>query len=377
MKLGLGLYRHMLNDEYYSFAVQAGCTHVIVHLVDYFRQGQANPSNNQPTGGKDKPWGVAGDPNRLWTAAELIQLRKHVEAAGLKLEGIENFDPAHWYDILLDGPKRAQHVQNVHAILRAVGEAGIPIFGYNFSIAGVAGRTSGPFARGGAESVGMDGLVDTPIPNGQVWNMIVDPNAPTGTLPTITHDELWRRLQRFLEEALPVAEKAGVRLAAHPDDPPTPTMRRQPRLVYQQAMYQRLIDISPSPSNMLEFCLGTLAEMTEGDIYETVDRYSSQQRIAYVHFRNIAGKAPHYHETFIDDGEIDMLRILYILDRNGFDGVVIPDHAPQMTCSAPWHAGMAHTLGFLRAGLMAIERGFKPQPLPRDAHSSLVADSRA
>ena len=154
-------------------------------------------------------------------------------------------------------------------------------------------------------------------------------------------------------------------------------MRRQPRLVYQQAMYQRLIDISPSPSNMLEFCLGTLAEMTEGDIYQTVDRYSSEHRIAYVHFRNIAGKAPHYHETFIDDGDVDMLRILYILDKNGFDGVVIPDHAPQMTCSAPWHAGMAHTLGFLRAGLMAIERGFKPEPLPRDAKASLVAGSRA
>ena len=131
-------------------------------------------------------------------------------------------------------------------------------------------------------------------------------------------------------------------------------MRRQPRLVYQQAMYQRLIDISPSPSNMLEFCLGTLAEMTEGDIYETVERYSSQHRIAYVHFRNVSGKAPHYHETFIDDGDVDMLRILWILHKNGFDGVIIPDHAPQMTCSAPWHAGMAHTLGFLRAGIMAI-----------------------
>ncbi len=360
MKLGLGLYRHMLNDECYAFAVQAGCTHVIVHLVDYFKQGEANPLQNQPTGGRDKPWGMAGDPNRLWTAAELITLRKQVEAAGLKLEGIENFDPAHWYDILLDGPRRAEHMRNVHTILRAMGEAGIGIMGYNFSIAGVAGRISGPFARGGAESVGMDGSVDTPIPNGQVWNMIVDPNAPAGTLSTITHDELWRRLQRFLEEALPVAEKAGVRLAAHPDDPPTPTMRRQPRLVYQQAMYQRLIDISPSPSNMLEFCLGTLAEMTEGDLYATVDRYSAQRRIAYIHFRNIAGKAPHYHETFIDDGDVDMLRILWTLNKNGFDGVIIPDHAPQMTCSAPWHAGMAHTLGFLRAGITAVERGFNP-----------------
>jgi mannonate dehydratase len=362
----------MLNDEYYSFAVQAGCTHVIVHLVDYFKKGEGNPAHNQPTGEKDKPWGVAGDPNKIWTAAELIALRKHIEAAGLKFEGIENFDPAHWYDILLDGPKRAQHIQNVHAILRAMGEAGIPTMGYNFSIAGVGGRTSGPFARGGAESVGMDGPVDTPIPNGMVWNMIYDPAAPPGTLPSITHEELWRRLQRFLEEALPVAEKAGVHLAAHPDDPPTPTMRRQPRLVYQQAMYQRLIDISSSPSNMLEFCLGTLAEMTEGDIYRTVDRYSGQHRIAYVHFRNVSGKAPQYHETFIDDGDVDMLRILWILNKNGFDGVIVPDHAPQMTCSAPWHAGMAHTLGFLKAGLMAIEHGFTPAALPHDAKPALA-----
>jgi mannonate dehydratase len=361
MKLGIGLYRHMLNPEHYAFAVQAGCTHIIAHLVDYFRQGEANPGNNQPTGGKDKPWGAAGDPDHLWTAAELKALRADVEAAGLKLEGIENLDPAHWHDILLDGPKRQRHIENVKSILRAMGEAGIGTLGYNFSIAGVTGRTSGPFARGGAESVGMDGPVDEPIPNGQVWNMIYDPNAPPGTLASITHDELWRRLQRFLKDVLPVAEQSGVRLAAHPDDPPTPTMRRQPRLVYQQAMYQRLIDISPSPSNMLEFCLGTLAEMTEGDLYQTVNNYSAQHRLAYVHFRNVAGKAPHYHETFIDDGDVDMLRILAILHRNGFDGVVIPDHAPQMSCSAPWHAGMAHTLGFLRAGITAVEQGFDPE----------------
>lgn len=360
MKLGLGLYRHMLNDEYYSFAVQAGCTHVIVHLVDYFRQGEANPNQNQPTGGKDKPWGVAGDPNKLWTAAELIELRKQVESAGLKLEAIENLDPAHWYDILLDGPQRALHIQNVQTILRAMGDAGIGTLGYNFSIAGVGGRVSGPFARGGAESVGMDGPVDTPIPNGTVWNMIYDQNAPAGFLPAITHEELWSRLERFLAEVLPVAEQAGVRLALHPDDPPTPTMRRQPRLVYQQAMYQRVIDISPSPSNMLEFCLGTLAEMTEGNLYSTVEQYSSQKRLAYVHFRNVNGKVPSYHETFIDDGDVDMLRIIAILHKNKFDGVMIPDHSPQMTCPAPWHAGMAHTLGFLRAAIMALDLGFKP-----------------
>jgi mannonate dehydratase len=373
MKLGVGLYRHMLNDEHFAFAVQAGCTHVIAHLVDYFKQGEANPLHNQPTGGKDKPWGLAGDPNQLWTAAELIRLRKQVEAAGLKLEAIENLDPAHWHDVLLDGPKRELHIRNVQAIVRAMGEAGIGTLGYNFSIAGVCGRVSGPFARGGAESVGMDGPVDTPIPNGVVWNMTYDTHAPAGFLPQVTREQLWNRLERFLEEVLPVAEQAGVRLAAHPDDPPMPSMRQQPRLVYQQSMYQRLIDTAPSSSNMLEFCLGTLAEMTEGDLYETVEQYSRQKRLAYVHFRNVSGKVPHYHETFIDDGDIDMLRILAILHRNRFDGVLIPDHSPQMACAAPWHAGMAHTLGFMKAAMLAVERGFLSESISTEpaahAHS--------
>ena len=186
--------------------------------------------------------------------------------------------------------------------------------------------------------------------------MIYDEHAGEGVLPTISHDELWRRLERFLGEVLPVAEASGVQLAAHPDDPPMPTMRRQPRLVYQPGLYQRLIDIDPSPSNKLEFCLGTLGEMTGDDFYEAVESYSRQQRLGYVHFRNVAGRVPQYRETFIDDGEIDMIRVLSILHRNGFDGVLIPDHTPQITCDAPWHAGMAHTLGFVRAACLSIER---------------------
>jgi mannonate dehydratase len=356
MKLGLGLYRHMLTPEHYAFAAQAGCTHVVVHLVDYFKGGASNPANNQPTGRKDSPWGVAGDPEHLWTQKELSDLKAEIEASGLRLEAVENLDPAHWHDILLDGPKRAAHIENVKTIIRRMGDAGIPILGYNFSLAGVCGRIQGPFARGGAVSVGLDGPVETPIPNGMVWNMIYDQDAPAGTLPSISHEELWNRAERFLEEVLPVAEEAGVTLAAHPDDPPLPTMRQQPRLVYQPDMYQRLIDINPSSRNGLEFCLGTLAEMSERDIYTTVDQYSKQHRIAYIHFRNVRGKVPNYKEAFIDDGDIDMLKVLSILDRNGFDGVLIPDHTPQMSCTAPWHAGMAHTLGFMRAALMNIER---------------------
>src|SRR5580658_9832187 len=354
MKVGLGLYRHMLTRDYYDFARQAGCTHVVIHLVDYFKQSTANPNNNQPTGGKYEPWGVAGDPNSLWTASELSAIRREIENAGLVLAAIENIDPAFWYDILLDGPQRPQHIENIKTIVRRLGEAGIPVLGYNFSIGGVCGRISGPLGRGGAVTVGMDGPVDeVPIPKGSVWNMVYDPHAEAGYVDSITHEELWRRLEAFLAEMIPVAEAAGVRLALHPDDPPMPTMRRQPRLVYQPGMYQRVIDIAPSANNALELCVGTLAEMTEGDIYDAVDRYSKQGKIAYIHLRNVRGKVPHYRETFIDEGDVDMARILAILKRNGFDGVIIPDHAPQMSCESPWQAGMAHTLGFV-AGVLAM-----------------------
>jgi mannonate dehydratase len=357
MKIGLGLYRHMLSRDNYDFARQAGCTHIVIHLVDYFKQSSTNPRNNQPTGGKYEPWGVAGDPDKLWTAAELVKIRREIEDAGLSLFAIENIDPAFWYDVLLDGPKRPQHIENVKAIVRHMGEAGIPVLGYNFSLAGVSGRISGPMGRGGAITVGTDGPVDDkPIPNGTVWNMVYDQHAAPGSLPTISRDELWGRLQRFLEELVPVAEQAGVRLAAHPDDPPMPTVRQQPRLVYQPRLYQKLLDIAPSKSNQLELCVGTLAEMTEDDVYEAVDQYSKQGKIAYIHLRNVVGKVPYYRETFIDEGDVDMIRILSILKRNNFEGVILPDHTPQMSCSAPWHAGMAHTIGFMEAALAMLGR---------------------
>ena len=356
MKLGLGLYRHMLTRENFQFARQAGATHIVAHLVDYFKGGAHGSTDNQPTG-TDQGWGLAGDPEQLWSLEELTALRNSIEAEGLKLEAIENFDPAHWHDVLLAGTRRKQQIENVKTIIRRLGQAGIPIMGYNFSIGGVCGRITGPFARGGALSVGMDTALDTPIPNGMVWNMIYDPNASKSTLPSITHHELWHRLKFFLDEIVPVAETSGVKLAAHPDDPPMPTMRGQPRLVYQPELYQRLLDLKPSPANALEFCLGSLAEMNSTQsIYDTVEQYSSQGKLAYVHFRNVTGKVPHYKETFVDDGEIDMLRVLRILKKNNFDGVLIPDHTPQMSCAAPWHAGMAYAMGYMRAALQMLER---------------------
>jgi len=353
VKLGFGFYQHQLEPESYRFARQCGATHAVVHLVDYF--GHSREVDDQPVGGSGG-WGRAGGHDDRWTREGLEQLKAELAREGLELTAIENFDPAHWHDILLDGPRRAEQIAWIKRVVRDVGAAGIPIIGYNFSLAGVAGRVSGPFARGGAVSVGMDGADDTPIPNGMVWNMVWDPQASPGSLAPIDHEELWRRLDRFLDEVLPVAEEAGVRLALHPDDPPVPWLRGQPRLVYQPRMYRRLLERHPSPANALEFCLGSLAEMTEGDVYEAAAHHASAGDIAYVHFRNVVGKAPHYRESFVDDGDIDMPRVVDILVENGYEGVMIPDHTPLMTGPAGWHAGMAFAMGYMRALLQRAHR---------------------
>lgn len=357
MKLGLGLYRHMLTPDNFRFARQAGATHIVAHWVDYF-----GTSPNLPATDGQTCWGVTENRGRLWTYEELAALKKSVNAEGLELAAIENFDPAHWYDILLDGPSKQQQLEDIKTIIRRAGQAGIPVIGYNFSIAGVWGHVVGRFARGDAETVGFlgpDGPAETPIPNGQVWNMIYDPHAGPGTVGEVTSEQLWQRLEDFLKAVIPVAEEAGVRLAAHPDDPPMPTIRNTARLVYQPHLYQRLLDIVPSRSNALEFCQGTIAEMQGGDaevhdVYSAIDKYSRQGNIAYVHLRNVKGKVPRYTEVFLDEGDVDIVRALRIYRRNGYDGVLIADHTPHLQCAASWHAGMAYAMGYIKGILQAL-----------------------
>lgn len=352
MKLGFGLYRHQLSDDNFRFARQCGATHLVVHLVDYFRGGEAR--DNQPVG--DDGWGWAGDPDDpIWRYDSLARLQESAQRHGLTVWAIENFDPVMWYDILLDGPDRDRQMTRLQALIGDVGRAGIRAFGYNFSIAGVAGRKSGPLARGGAETVYVDGPDERPIPQGMVWNMRYVPGG-AGHVAFFPHDELWRRLEWFLRNLVPAAEAADVRLAAHPDDPPFPVLRRTPRLVYQPSMYRRLLELYPSRYNALEFCLGTLAEMTEGDIYAVTEEFVRGGNVAYIHFRNVRGKVPSYQETFLDEGDIDMPRIVSILGECGYDGPLIPDHTPLMTCDAPWHAGMAYAMGYMQGLLRCLEK---------------------
>jgi mannonate dehydratase len=355
MKLGLGLYRGLLSEDNFRFAKQAGVTHLVVHLVDYFKG--KNPELT--SGPNSMGWGVTQNQDRPWSYDDLVGIKRSIEANGLVWEAIENFDPSHWHDILLDGPKKAQQMELLKRTIQTIGRVGIPIMGYNFSIAGVWGWTKGPWGRGGAKALIYDeSKIDpqAPIPNGMVWNMVYDPSAPPGTVPPVSSDELWQRYEWFLSQILPVAEESGVRLALHPDDPPADALRGAARLVNQPHKYQRMLDLVPSPASQLEFCLGSLQEMREGSVYDAIEHYGRQGKIAYVHFRNVRGKVPYYEEVFVDEGDLNMIQALRTLRDVGYDGVLIPDHTPEMSCAAPWHAGMAYALGYIKAAMQAVEQ---------------------
>lgn len=85
MKLGFGLYSHMLNDTNYAFARQAGATHIVAHLTDYFYKGDENGLKDQPLGNIERGWGFAVE-KEVWSAEKLLNLKNEMAKHDLQLK---------------------------------------------------------------------------------------------------------------------------------------------------------------------------------------------------------------------------------------------------------------------------------------------------
>jgi mannonate dehydratase len=176
----------------------------------------------------------------------------------------------------------------------------------------------------------------------------------------ISEEELWTNLEYFLRRVRPVAEKAGVKLAMHPDDPPISPIRGVGRIMRSIDNYQRLLDLVPSPVNGITFCQGNFTLMTD-DLPAVIRHFGRQGRIAFGHFRDVRGTRERFVETFHDDGQTDMYACMKAWHEIGFDGVLRPDHVPTLEGDLndnPAYSNLArlHALGYmtgLREAVMA------------------------
>jgi len=168
----------------------------------------------------------------------------------------------------------------------------------------------------------------------------------------LTHEKMWDNMAYFLNAVIPEAEKAGVKLALHPDDPPIDGIRGIPRIMTSVEAFKKMLDLYPSPSNGITFCQGSFASMGDEnngvDIPSAIEYFGKRDAIHFVHFRDVRGSKNQFEETFHDDGKTDMYQAMEAYYKIGYKGPIRPDHVPTMAGDSNQHPGYS-TIGTLFA----------------------------
>ena len=277
-----------------------------------------------------------------WDTNELAKIKKRIESFGLKPEMIHL---GRFYRILHATPGADEELENVKKCLRAAGQAGIPVAEYNFTpLRGSEGyaRTAG---RGevGLRDFDYERIKDLP---------------PLPNVGRHTREQMWRRFSAFLEEIIPVAEEAGVRMACHPNDPPVEAYRGAAQPIRSLADLKRLIKTVDSPSNGITLDTGVTTEMGE-DAPEAIGYFGSRDRINHCHFRNVRVEAPYYKylEVMHDEGDCDMLACMKAFQQVGYSRLIIPDQTPEFSDdTVASQRGWAFALGYMHALRHAAEK---------------------
>ncbi len=168
----------------------------------------------------------------------------------------------------------------------------------------------------------------------------------------ITRETLWENLAYFLKAVLPAAERSGIRIALHPDDPPVPRLQDVERILTGREAIDRALALANSPSLGVTLCQGCFCAMGES-IPETIRHFAAEGKLFFVHFRDVAGTPECFRETFHDNGPTDMAEAIRTYRDCGYAGPVRVDHVPTMAGEAneaPGYAGVGrlYALGYLK-----------------------------
>ncbi len=164
-------------------------------------------------------------------------------------------------------------------------------------------------------------------------------------------EEIWANFEYFMQHIIPVAEEAGVRLALHPNDPPAPVLGGIPSLIHTFEDYKRAFEIANSDCLGMEFCTGCWLEGGDGfgDLLGAVRYFAHRNKIFIVHYRNVSAPFPKFVETFLDNGYMDMYKIMKLLRDVNYQGTITLDHSPQFEPAMGSGAATAYAVGYMRA----------------------------
>jgi mannonate dehydratase len=234
---------------------------------------------------------------------------------------------------------RDEEIANFITFMKSMSKAGIDTICYNWMpVIGWYRTKNDRVGRGGALVTAFD------------YEDIK--NAPLTQYGVVTKETLWKNLEYFLKAVIPEAEKVGMKLAMHPDDPQVDNIKGISRIMTSVDNFKRLINLYPSPSNGITMCQGNFSLMG-ANIPETVKYFGKKKLIHFVHFRNVqdlSGKIPShaFTETFHDEGQIDMYKAMQAYYDIGFRGPIRPDHVPTMAGDSNEFPGYS-TIGSLFA----------------------------
>jgi mannonate dehydratase len=292
------------------------------------------------------------------TGDALRELIHRFDAVGLKIERANALGP-YILNAHLGRPDGQKEIDNLKRIGEALAEAAIPVYGIqacqaSYHLAKGASRPGEPDAsvRAGWSRRTRRGGYDYPA-----FDLAAAQAAAPQPAYRVTAEQLWKGLINIYRQVVPVVEGSKTRIAMHGNDPPLYEHLGNPQIICRFADFDRLFAEVPSTHSGITFCVGTRYESGE-DVFEGIRHFGRAGKLMHVHFRNVRGTLPAnrgYSEVFVDDGDLNMAKVLRALDEVGYDGVIDYDHVLGITGDAPLPKQyIAFAVGYMRGLLHSI-----------------------
>lgn len=290
----------------------------------------------------------------VYPGLELNNLRAicdRVDAFGMRVGIIERLIPS--LKFVHNEPGRDEQIEDFKVLIRNMGECGVSVLCYSWMPDDDWQRTNIQVReRGGALVTEFDMSKPSDVPTSTGHQRCT--KSPTSA------QQQWDNLEHFLNEVVPIAEDAGVKLSMHPTDPPLPSLRGLPRIMTHPLDLERLVQLVDSDSNGLCFCQGTFATCEEEiDMPAWIRRL--RKHINFAHFRDVVGKGKYFRETFHDNGKTDMVACMTAYYESMLDIPIRPDHAPTLAGESNefpgYHMlGRLYAIGYMRGLMQATEK---------------------